>query len=178
MDARSDALPPTHRKKMTSAPPAIRVDLAAQELELHARGKILARYPVSTAANGPGERMNSFCTPRGRHCIRAKIGAGAPLGAVFVGRRATGEIYQRGLAAQSPRRDWILTRILWLRGCEPGFNRGGLVDSMRRYIYIHGAPDETPMGVPGSRGCIRMTNTAVAELFDRVPLGAAVEIHA
>ncbi len=120
--------------------------------------------------------MGSFKTPRGRHRIRAKIGAGQPVNTVFVGRRPTGEIFTPELAARHPDRDWILTRILWLSGCEPGFNRLGEVDSMRRYIYIHGAPDTVPMGVPASHGCIRMRNVDVMDLFDRVPVGTPVEI--
>jgi len=157
----------------------IRVHLATQTLELlDDAGRVVARYEVSTAANGPGEQRGSFCTPRGRHIIRAKIGAGAPENTVFVRRRPTGEIYTPELAARHPGRDWILTRILWLSGCEPGFNRLGEVDTMRRYIYIHGSPDEVPMGVPGSRGCIRMRNRDIIELFDRVAVGTPVDIFA
>lgn len=154
----------------------IEVDLAAQCLRLlDTAGRELAAYPVSTARNGAGEREGSHCTPRGRHRIRAKIGAGAPAGTVFVGRRPTGEIYDPERA--EPDRDWILTRILWLCGEEIGRNRLGEVDSMRRYIYIHGAPDEAPMGVPGSIGCIRMRNADVIELFDRVAVGTRVVIR-
>ena len=120
--------------------------------------------------------MNSECTPRGRHIVRARIGAGLPIGTVFVGRRPTGEIYSEKLASQFPGRDWILTRILWLRGLEPGRNRFGEVDSMRRYIYIHGTPDDQPMGVPRSHGCIRMRNDDIVDLFDDVPAGAVVDI--
>jgi len=157
----------------------IRVHLPTQTLELlDDAGRVVARYEVSTAANGPGEQRGSFCTPRGRHIIRAKIGAGAPENTVFVRRRPTGEIYTPELAARHPGRDWILTRILWLSGCEPGFNRLGEVDTMRRYIYIHGSPDEVPMGVPGSRGCIRMRNRDIIELFDRVAVGTPVDILA
>ncbi|MCL6555589.1 MAG: L,D-transpeptidase [Burkholderiales bacterium] len=157
----------------------IRVHLPTQTLELlDDAGRVVAHYEVSTAANGPGEERGSFCTPRGRHIIRAKIGAGAPENTVFVRRRPTGEIYTPELAARHPGRDWILTRILWLSGCEPGFNRLGEVDTMRRYIYIHGSPDEVPMGVPGSRGCIRMRNRDIIELFDRVAVGTPVDILA
>jgi len=157
----------------------IRVHLPTQTLELlDDAGRVVARYEVSTAANGPGEQRGSFCTPRGRHIIRAKIGAGAPENTVFVRRRPTGEIYTPELAARHPGRDWILTRILWLSGCEPGFNRLGEVDTMRRYIYIHGSPNEVPMGVPGSRGCIRMRNRDIIELFDRVAVGTPVDILA
>lgn len=151
----------------------IEVDVAAQELRL-SNGR---RYAISTARNGVGERNGSFCTPRGRHIVRAKIGAGQPLGAVFVRRRPTGEIWSAELHAKHPGRDWMLTRLLWLSGCEPGRNRMGDVDTMRRMIYIHGAPDSAEMGKPGSHGCIRMRNADVAELFELVPPYTEVEIR-
>jgi lipoprotein-anchoring transpeptidase ErfK/SrfK len=155
------------------------VDIPIQTLELRDdAGELLRRYSVSTAANGAGELSGSFCTPRGRHVVRAKIGAGMPANAVFVARRPTGEVYTPELGAQFPQRDWILTRILWLSGREPGYNRLGDCDTMRRYIYIHGTPDTEPMGVPGSHGCIRMRNDELIELFDLVPVGTAVEIGA
>ena len=155
----------------------ITVNIAAQMLELiDAAGVVLHRYAVSTAANGAGELSGSFCTPRGKHVIRAKIGAACAENAVFVRRRPTGEIYTPELGAQFPGRDWILTRILWLSGCEVGFNRLGKVDTMRRYIYIHGAPDSVPMGRALSHGCIRMHNADLLELFDRVSAGTTVEI--
>jgi len=131
---------------------------------------------VSTAKNGAGERNGSYCTPRGKHLIRAKIGAGAPANTVFVRRRPTGEIWTPTLAGQFPGRDWILTRILWLSGCEPGKNRLGDVDTMRRYIYIHGSPDTVAMGVPGSIGCVRMSNSDIIALFDLVPPYTPVQI--
>ncbi|MDP3639162.1 MAG: L,D-transpeptidase [Azonexus sp.] len=139
-------------------------------------GKVLREYPISTAKAGVGELAGSYQTPRGRHQIRAKIGAGQPLNAVFVGRRPTGEIWAPALLAQFPDRDWILTRILWLSGCEPGCNRLGCVDTMRRYVYIHGSPDTAEMGIPGSHGCVRMRNADIVELFDLVPCYSAVEI--
>lgn len=149
--------------------PSIRISLPAQTLTLlDDAGGTLRTYSVSTAKNGPGERRGSHCTPRGRHVVRARIGAGAPPNTVFVGRRPTGEVWSPELAARHPGRDWILTRILWLSGCEPGFNRLGDVDTMRRYVYIHGTPDSMPMGVPGSIGCVRMRNADVIELFDLV----------
>jgi L,D-transpeptidase YbiS len=140
-------------------------------------GTVLADYPVSTALNGPGERKNSGCTPRGKHIVRAKIGEGQPVGAVFIGRRPTGEVWSPELAAEHPARDFILSRILWLSGCEVGVNRLGDVDSMQRYIYIHGTPDTEPMGVPRSHGCIRMRNADVIALFDQVPVGTPVIIR-
>jgi len=157
----------------------IRIDVASQTLDLlDAEGRVKHRYPVSTGARGVGEKNGSYCTPRGRHVIRAKIGASQPAGAVFVQRRPTGEIYGPELAARFPGRDWILTRILWLSGCEPGFNRLGDVDTMRRCIYIHGTPDDVPLGQPGSKGCVRMGNANIIDLFDRVAVGTPVEIIA
>jgi lipoprotein-anchoring transpeptidase ErfK/SrfK len=156
----------------------IYIDLATQRLGLFAAdGACIRRYSVSTAANGPGEAQGSNRTPRGAHYVRAKIGAGAPLGTVFVGRRPTGELWSPELAARHPGRDWILSRILWLCGREPGRNRLGAVDSMRRYIYIHGTADDQPMGEPRSHGCIRMRSGDVAELFELVAPGTAVYIE-
>jgi len=155
----------------------IKVNISSQSLELIGdSGSLIRRYPVSTAKRGAGERNGSYCTPRGRHVIRARIGAGQPVNTVFVERRPTGEIYTSELAARFPGRDWILTRILWLSGCEPGFNRLGNVDTMRRYIYIHGSPDSVEMGKPGSIGCIRMRNEDILDLFERVKVGTKVEI--
>ncbi len=155
----------------------ININISSQSLDLKDnRGKLLQRYAISTARNGAGQAQGSYCTPLGRHIIRAKIGAGAPVDTVFVGRRPTGEIYTPALAAQFPDRDWILTRILWLSGCEVGHNRLGQVDTMRRYIYIHGCPDSAPMGVQGSLGCIRMHNRDIITLFDQVPPGTLVDI--
>ena len=155
----------------------IDIHISTQQLDLFGdSGKPLRHYAVSTAAKGVGEDSGSYCTPRGRHIIRAKIGAGQPENSVFVGRRPTGEIYTPELGAQFPGRDWILTRILWLSGCEPGFNRLGKNDTMRRYIYIHGTPDLVKLGMPGSHGCVRMRNADVIELFDLVPAGTVVEI--
>ena len=157
----------------------IRITLSDQRLSVLAPGGGEMRsYSVSTGVKGPGELFDSGCTPRGRHIIRVCIGAGKPLGAVFVGRRATGEVYSPQLAERYPERDWVLTRVLWLSGCEPGRNRLGSVDTMRRYIYIHGCPDSEPMGVPRSHGCIRMRNADVAELFDQVGPGTPVNILA
>ncbi len=157
----------------------LRVSLTAQTLEvLDATGAVLAAYPVSTAANGAGEERGSHCTPRGRHLIRAKIGAGLPLNSVFVARRPTGEIYTPDLGTVQPERDWILTRILWLSGKEPGYNRLGSCDSMARYIYIHGTPDELFEQAPRSHGCIRMRNGDLVELFDQVPVCTPVDVIA
>ena len=156
----------------------IAIHIQNQTLELlDHNGKLLHRYSISTGANGAGEENGIFCTPRGKHVIRAKIGAGQPENAVFVKRRPTGEVYTPQLGAQHPGRDWILTRILWLSGCESGYNRSGSCDTMRRYIYIHGTPDSTPLGTPGSRGCVRMRNADLMQLFELVKAGTEVEIR-
>ena len=139
-------------------------------------GGVKAQYPVSTAANGVGCEKDSGCTPLGAHIVRAKIGAGCEPNSVFVGRRPTGEICTPELMAQYPNRDWILTRILWLSGTEIGKNRLGNVDTMQRYIYIHGTPDSADMGEVGSHGCVRMRNADVIELFGLVEAGTKVFI--
>lgn len=157
--------------------PKIEIALRTQELCLTDAEGIVRRYPVSTSKHGAGEKSGSLMTPRGRHRIRAKIGGGSPPGAVFVGRRPTGEIWSPELARAHPGRDWILTRILWLSGLEKGFNRLGDVDTMRRYIYIHGMPDGEPVGRPASIGCVRMRNADIVELFDRVSVGILVVIE-
>lgn len=154
----------------------IRITISTQQLQCWRDGQLLQQWSVSTALNGPGQQNGSGQTPLGRHVIRACIGAGQPLNAVFRARRPTGEVYSAELATAFPGRDWILTRILWLSGCEPGFNRLGNCDTMRRYIYIHGTPDSEPMGEPRSHGCIRMRNTELLELFALVKPGTPVEI--
>ena len=157
--------------------PRININISSQRLDLYDnQDRAIKRYRISTSKNGVGEQNGSYCTPRGRHIIRAKIGAGQAINTVFVERRPTGEIYSPELAARFPGRDWILTRILWLSGCEPGFNRMGQVDTMRRCIYIHGSPDSAEMGMPGSIGCVRMRNHDIVELFDLVEWRSVVEI--
>lgn len=155
----------------------IDVSLSEQMLRLFDdQCSLVMEAPVSSASNGPGEQFGSERTPRGKHVVRAKIGADQPENAVFVGRRPTGEVYSPELARSNPDRDWILTRILWLSGKEPGKNRLGDVDSMRRFIYIHGTPDSEPVGKPASHGCLRMRNTDIVRLFDLTPVGTTVNI--
>jgi L,D-transpeptidase YbiS len=177
---------------MQVAPYHIRISTQAQTLTLlqlqvevmedglrwapDAPGDVLMQVAVSTSRNGTGQERGSYQTPLGRHQLRAKIGRGAAWNTVFVGRRPTGEIWSADLARQHPERDWILTRILWLSGLEPGKNRFGRVDTMRRYIYLHGSPDSVQMGEPGSIGCIRMRNSDIVTLFDMVPAGTTVDI--
>ena len=153
------------------------ISISEQCLKVIERGKLSRSFPVSTAKNGPGEKMDSECTPTGWHRIRARIGEGEALNSVFTGRRPTGEIYTPELGKQFPDRDWILTRILWLGGLEPGWNRYGSVDSAWRYIYIHGCPDELMNGKPETHGCIRMKNADVLDLFNYVKAGVYVFIH-
>lgn len=155
--------------------PEITIDIEKQQLRLVAADGI-HQYRISSARKGLGESFGSEQTPTGRHIIRAKIGAGLPLNTVFIARRPTGEIYSSDLGKQHPQRDWILTRILWLSGQEVGHNRLGSVDTMRRYIYIHGAPDDHQMGVPSSHGCIKMANLDLIELFELVGVGTPVTI--
>ncbi len=156
--------------------PSIHISLENQQLELLKGGLSCASYSISTALMGSGEQLGSGCTPRGRLKIRIKIGHGLPIRSVLVGRRPTGEIYSEALDVLHPDRDWILTRILWLTGAEPGFNRGGERDTLKRYIYIHGTPDSEPMGTPLSHGCIRMRNRDIEELFELVESGTEVTI--
>ena len=162
---------------MTSAnEPWLWISIADQRLTLFRGTRRYREWPVSTALNGPGELADSGCTPRGEHRVRIKIGEACPAGTVFVGRRPTGETYSGSLADRYPKRDWILSRILWLSGTESGFNRGGRCDTLRRYIYIHGCPDTAPMGTPLSHGCVRMRNADVIALFDLVAVGTRVVI--
>ena len=153
------------------------VNITSQTLDVYDGDAVVFSSLVSTALKGAGEKNGSECTPRGRHIVRAKMGAGCGLNTVFVARRSSGEFFSKQLQKEHPERDWILTRILWLSGREPGINRLGDVDTMRRYIYIHGCPDEMPMGVPASHGCIRMTNSDVVTLFDMLPMGTSVLIN-
>jgi lipoprotein-anchoring transpeptidase ErfK/SrfK len=154
----------------------LHISIQTQQLKVIINSEITKSYPVSTAKNGVGERKGSECTPRGWHCIRAKIGDTQPLNSVFIGRRLTGEIYNAELQKNNPNRDWILTRILWLDGLEVGKNRYGNVHTASRYIYIHGCPDDLITGQPESHGCIRMKNADIVDLFNRIPVGTNVFI--
>ncbi|MCK4865230.1 MAG: L,D-transpeptidase [Gammaproteobacteria bacterium] len=155
----------------------IDINIKKQELSLLQGETLIASYAISTAKNGVGQQNGSECTPSGWHSIRAKIGLDAEVNTVFVGRRNSGEIFSEELQASNPERDWILTRIIWLSGLEPGKNRGGEVDTMRRYIYIHGCPDSDSFSKPSSHGCVKMRNKDIIELFDNVEAGTRVLIH-
>lgn len=152
------------------------VSVSQQQLFFYDDGELIKTYSIGTARNGVGQKQDSEQTPLGKHEICAMIGAEAPLNSIFVGRKATGEIYSSELEAQLPKRDFILTRILWLNGLQPGLNLGGDVDSQSRYIYIHGSPDRAIVNAPASRGCINMSSVDVADLFLKVQVGMAVEI--
>ena len=156
----------------------IEISIREQKLSLMIKNEAVFSCSVSTALNGAGQINGSGCTPLGKHKIRIKVGEGCPVNSVFIGRRPTGEIYTAQLASQYPDRDWILTRILWLTGCEPGINRGGNNDTLKRFIYIHGTPDAEPMGKPLSHGCVRMRNKDIVRLFDMVEPGLMVIINA
>jgi L,D-transpeptidase catalytic domain len=154
----------------------IYISISKQVLYCYHRQKCIASYMISSGKNGVGEQENSGCTPRGRHEVTEIIGLEHEINSVFVGRVWTGEIYSKELRKKFNDRDWILTRIIRLSGLEKGFNLGGSVDTYNRYIYIHGAPDDEPMGVPGSHGCIRMRNQEVIEIANWVKKGMSVLI--
>jgi len=155
----------------------IDIDISQQKLTLFQGTDIVTSYAVSTGKNGVGQLRGSECTPLGKHIVRAKIGQTAEENTVFVGRRETGEIFSESLREQYPQRDWILTRILWLSGVESGVNRSGDVDTMRRYIYIHGCPDSDSFSSPSSHGCVKMHNKDVMDLFDKIDVGIPVFLH-
>ena len=155
----------------------ILISIKDQRLQLRDEDTVLLDFSIATALNGPGEINGSECTPRGWHVVQEKIGDGVEVNSIFVGRKLTGEVFSTSLKEQYPDRDWILTRILWLSGLEPGKNQSGSVDTQLRYIYIHGCPDDEPMGLPGSHGCIRMHNDDVIALYDRVIEGTGVLVE-
>jgi lipoprotein-anchoring transpeptidase ErfK/SrfK len=156
------------------------ISIAEQKLSLYQHDIKVYQYDISTAKNGIGSQQDSGCTPLGKHVIAQKIGGDEPINAVFIGRVPTGEIYSTSLGEELPTRDWILSRILWLDGLEPGINKGnnaqGGCDTYQRYIYIHGTPDSEPMGVPLSHGCIRMRNQDIVELYAQVKEGTPVTL--
>lgn len=156
------------------------VSIRRQILSVYRGETLIKDYIVSTAKNGIGSLEGSNCTPLGRHIIAKKIGQDMPINSVFVGRVPTEEIYDIELGKAFPDRDWILTRILWLSGCEPTINQGnnesGRCDTFSRYIYIHGTPDNESMDEPLSHGCIRMRNSDIVELFNLVNEGTKINI--
>ncbi|MBT5855844.1 L,D-transpeptidase [bacterium] len=153
---------------------SIEVNIAKQQMTLRRGDKIIDLYPVSSSAYGIGSQMGSKKTPLGKHYIVEKIGSDAPYGTIFKARNNTGQIAK--IPDSSPKKDYVTTRILWLKGLDEGLNKGGVVDSYSRFIYIHGTPEEGKIGSPASHGCIRMTNADVITLFDKVGIGTTVTI--
>lgn len=142
------------------------VDVSAQRLHVMRKLESVTDYAISTARKGLGELHDSGCTPRGWHVVRARIGAGLPSTAILRGRRWNGDCYPTAATSVAlGRQDWILGRILWLSGSESGLNRGGLQDTFRRFIYIHGTADTESLGLPVSAGCVRMCPDAMCTLF-------------
>lgn len=152
------------------------VDVSLQSLTVLRGNRPVARYPISTAARGIGNREASYRTPLGRHRVHRKIGADAPVGTVFRSRVNTHTVAPILTEPVDVEEDLILTRILWLDGLEPGLNKGPGIDSRERFIYIHGTNEEGLIGTPASHGCVRMRNRDVVALFDLLPEGAEVEI--
>lgn len=142
----------------------IYISIQQQCLFFFRDGQCEKSFSISTAKNGAGELAGSECTPRGWHSVADIIGLDAPINAVFNARQPTGQIYNAELERQFPNQDWILTRIIRLKGREIGFNQGGDCDTYNRFIYIHGCADKSPLGQPESHGCIRMRNQNVITL--------------
>lgn len=155
----------------------IHICCQAQRLNLYLGQKLYRAYVISTAKLGTGQQQGSYQTPQGKHFICEKIGDGLPINTVFVARKPTGEILTDELAVNFPDRDWIITRILRLRGLEKGYNVGGKCDTYARFIYIHGTPETAKLGSPSSHGCIRMHNLDLIELFGYVKVGTEVMIE-
>lgn len=167
--------------RLAELPPSeeiwLEIDTSQQQLRCWRGQKVLHECAISSGLAGVGEQNGSGKTPRGWHYVRATIGEGMPENAVFRGRRWTGEVFSPALAEGNPERDWILTRILWLCGLEKGINRGGHVDSQRRYIYLHGTPPDQPMGTAASHGCIRLRNADLLYIFSLALPGTPVWLH-
>ncbi|HTX21986.1 MAG TPA: L,D-transpeptidase [Candidatus Aquilonibacter sp.] len=147
------------------------VSIPDQTVSLFEQNKFVKGFPCSTSRFGIGQAEGSNCTPLGLHRIVEKIGVGAPAGTVFKARQAVGHTSQPEFADAK-----ITTRIFWLEGLEPGFNRGGAVDSHTRYIYIHGTADQASIGKPTSCGCIHLADADLVPLFDLLPSGTLVWI--
>jgi len=167
----------THPNPFSYGQPWLLVGVKSQTLRYYDGSGLLARqYSVSTAKFGVGEQKNSYQTPRGWHKVCEKIGDGAEKDTIIFRQKITPWKYSETLHQQYPNKDWILTRVLWLCGMEPGLNQGGDVDSYDRYIYIHGAGAHVPFGTPSSLGCVRMKSDDVIELFDHTAVGTDVYI--
>jgi lipoprotein-anchoring transpeptidase ErfK/SrfK len=146
---------------------AVIVSVPDQRLAILRPGRSPKVYRISTGFRGIGDRLGSYATPTGTHVVAQKIGAGAPLGSVFKGGHRTGEV----IKPNSPGRDPIVTRIIWLRGLQRQN-----ANAFQRHIYIHGTPEERRLGKPVSWGCIRMSSRDVVSVFDAVRVGTVVQI--
>ena len=157
---------------------SIEIDISEQRLYLIQNNSIQSSYPVSTSKYGEGSIQNSFKTPLGHHIVKEKIGEGALINTIFKSRintRRSAEIIEEYEDSDD---DFVTSRIMWLDGQEEGMNKGGMVDSYKRYIYIHGTHEEGLIGSKASHGCVRMFNTDAIELFDIVKIGTKVLIKA
>ena len=156
----------------------IEISISEQKLFLLDNKSVIKTYLISSSKYGEGSKVNSFKTPLGKHVVKRKIGKDMPLGARFIGRIFSGEIYPIYDSDQVLVEDDVVqSRILWLDGLEDGINKGEGVDSYSRYIYIHGTPEEWLLGSKASKGCIRMSNKDVIELFNLVEEGIPVTIN-
>jgi lipoprotein-anchoring transpeptidase ErfK/SrfK len=156
----------------------IEVDISEQRLYLIENSLIKASYPISTSKYGEGSIENSFKTPLGKHSIKEMIGQEAEINTIFTSRINTKRSATIIDQFEDTDNDYVTSRIMWLDGEEDGFNKGGNVDSFRRYIYIHGTHEEGLIGTKASHGCIRMFNYDVIELFNLVNIGTKVLIRA
>ena len=156
----------------------IEVDISEQRLYLIENSLIKASYPISTSKYGEGSTENSFKTPLGKHSIKEMIGEEAEINTIFTSRINTKRSATIIDQFEDTDNDYVTSRIMWLDGEEDGFNKGGNVDSFRRYIYIHGTHEEGLIGTKASHGCIRMFNYDVIELFNLVNIGTKVLIRA
>ena len=156
----------------------IEVDISEQRLYLIENSLIKASYPISTSKYGEGSIENSFKTPLGKHSIKEMIGEEAEINTIFTSRINTKRSATIIDQFEDTDNDYVTSRIMWLDGEEDGFNKGGNVDSFRRYIYIHGTHEEGLIGTKASHGCIRMFNYDVIELFNLVNIGTKVLIRA
>lgn len=163
-------------QKAMNENPSLLISPSTQTLSVYKGDSLVKTYVISTAKNGLGCEAGSGKTPTGRHRVKAKFGEDKPPGAIFKARAFTGEIAQIYTDETDVEEDPVTTRILWLEGLEEGKNKGPGVDSYYRYIYIHGTPEEGLLGQPASKGCIRMSNKDVIELFEMVPVGTPVNI--
>jgi lipoprotein-anchoring transpeptidase ErfK/SrfK len=156
----------------------IEVDISEQRLYLIENSLVKASYPISTSKYGEGSIENSFKTPLGKHSIKEMIGDEAEINTIFTSRINTKRSATIIDQFQDTDNDYVTSRIMWLDGEEDGLNKGGNVDSFRRYIYIHGTHEEGLIGTKASHGCIRMFNYDVIELFNLVNIGTKVLIRA